>query len=56
MITKYGCFHSDCVPVELIGLSTDVKPTGVPNTSTFYEMDTRALFMFDAENQRWLEQ
>lgn len=56
MITRTGCYTADCVPAELVGLSTDPKPTDVPNTSVFYEMDTKALFMFDAENQVWLEQ
>lgn len=48
------------------GLSTDTKPTvhvtptgkeeGIPNGSTFYEMDTGDLYMWDAENSQWLEQ
>lgn len=42
---------------EFKGLSTDTKPTdSVPNGSTFYEMDTQKVYMFDAENQLWIEQ
>lgn len=40
---------------DIRGLSTDTKPLGnVPNSSTFLEMDTKAVFIFDEENQRWL--
>lgn len=56
MITRYashGIRHSG---YDMYGLSTDTKPTDVGNASTFYEMDTRKLFMFDAENGIWLEQ
>lgn len=41
---------------DLFGLSTDTKPLNVCNASTFYEMDTKKLYMFDEENKRWLEQ
>lgn len=43
---------------ELYGLSTDNKPIGddIPNASTFYEMDTKVAFLYDAENKQWLEQ
>lgn len=42
---------------EVYGLSSDVKPIeGMTNTSTFYEMDTGALYMFDEDNKRWLPQ
>lgn len=38
------------------GLSTDTKPTeGVGNGSTFFEMDSKKRFMFDEENQEWLD-
>lgn len=56
MITKCGNFSTDCVPADYMGLSTDTKPMDVPNTSTFYEMDTKTLYLFDAENGVWLEQ
>lgn len=43
--------------VEYYGLSTDEKPVeGVKNSAVFYEMDTQKIFMFDEENQAWLEQ
>ena len=48
------------------GLSTDEKPTTyttpggmeerIPNGSTFYEMDTGKLYMWDVENSEWLLQ
>ena len=56
MITEYGTFAPDCCPTDFYGLSTDTKPTGAPNASTFYEMDTKKLYMFDAQNGVWLEQ
>ena len=56
MITEYGCFHGDCAPKDFVGLSTDTKPIGVPNTSSFYEMDTKQIFLYDAENDVWLQQ
>ena len=56
MITNCGNYTVGCIPEDYIGLSTDEKPTGVPNASTFYEMDTKALFLFDAENGAWLPQ
>lgn len=56
MITTYGECAANCAPDELIGLSTDEKPMDVPNSSSFYEMDTKKIFLFDAENKIWLEQ
>lgn len=41
---------------DFFGLSTDTKPAKTANASTFYEMDTSKKFMFDAENEEWLEQ
>lgn len=41
---------------DMYGLSTDEKPMYVENASTFYEMDTCLLYMFDEENQTWLPQ
>ncbi len=39
------------------GLSTDEKPLmNVPNSSVFYEIDTKSLYMFDAENYIWISQ
>ena len=41
---------------DYVGVSTDTKPTDVPNGSTFYEMDTASMFMFDQEETDWLFQ
>lgn len=46
---------------ELRGRSSDSKPIGfysealIGNGSTFLEMDTGRVFMFDEENQNWEE-
>lgn len=46
---------NDGVYWEMRGLSTDVKPIeGVPNGSTFTEMDTRKVFFFNAETKTWI--
>lgn len=42
---------------EYYGKSTDEKPTeDVQNGSTFYEIDTQKVFMFDEETATWIEQ
>lgn len=56
MITKFESWASRGVTFDIYGLSTDEKPTDVPNASSFYEMDTKTLHMFDAENGIWLQQ
>lgn len=38
---------------SFVGLFTDTKPTGVSNGSTFLEMDTGDVYIFDAENEEW---
>ena len=39
---------------EYVGRSNDEKPTsGVPNGSTFIEMDTQTLWYYDAEEGAW---
>lgn len=39
---------------EYVGVSTDELPLeGVPNGSTFYEMDSMNHYIFDAENKVW---
>ena len=44
-------------PVEFYGKSSDTKPVdGVKNAETFYEMDTKKLFMFDEDDRKWIEQ
>lgn len=62
MITvKSSLFEDD---VNITGLSTDDKPlileksdrvVYTPNGATFFEMDTKKVFMFDAENKQWRE-
>ena len=65
MITTYEKHSSHCTAethgrhctnFEMYGLSTDEKPLDVGNASTFYEMDTKKIYMFDAQNEVWLEQ
>jgi len=51
--TKNG---HDYTYYEFTGLSTDTKPTtGVFNGSTFIEMDTSKVFMFDGTTMQWKE-
>ena len=42
---------------EMVGLSTDSKPTGVSvgNGWSFIEMDTGKVFFYNAEDEEWLE-
>lgn len=40
---------------DLRGLSTDSKPTSVPNGSSFIEIDTGKGYLFDEENKQWIE-
>ena len=42
---------------EMVGLSTDTKPTGVSvgNGWSFIEMDTGKVFFYNAEDNEWLE-
>lgn len=56
MITICKTYGNPAKIQDMYGLSTDEKPTDVCNASTFYEMDTKKLFMFDAQNGVWLEQ
>lgn len=41
---------------EYVGLSTDQKPMDAPNASSFYEMDTKKMFLFSEEDSTWYEQ
>lgn len=42
---------------EFYGKSTDEKPIeNVENGSSFYEIDTQKVFIFDEETQTWIEQ
>lgn len=56
MITYTDSYNSGTHSYDMYGLSTDEKPIDVGNASTFYEMDTKKLYMFDAQNKVWLEQ
>lgn len=57
MITKYIASNErNVAQYDMYGLSTDEKPMDVGNASTFYEMDTKTLFMIDAQNKLWLAQ
>ena len=56
MITRFEVHGCGCRIYDHYGLSTDPKPTNVSNASSFYEMDTQKLFMYDAQNKVWLEQ
>lgn len=46
--------------VDLVGLAEDDKPTTIKNGvadngSTFIEIDTGKLYMYDLENEEWKE-
>jgi hypothetical protein len=46
--------------LEIRGLSTDEKPTSIKNGtiengSTFIEIDTGSVFIYDGENKTWIE-
>lgn len=41
--------------LEVRGLSSDTKPTeGIPNGSSFLEIDTSTMYFFDAAAGTWL--
>lgn len=46
----------DGITNEYYGISTDQKPKSPPNASTFYEIDTGELYMYDAESKKWVKQ
>lgn len=46
---------SNIIEEQWCCLSTDTKPIeGVKNGRCILEMDTRKVFIFDKENERWL--
>lgn len=52
--------EDDYISVELRGLSTDSKPLviggkNIDNGSTFIEIDTGKIFIYDLENELWKE-
>lgn len=54
-----GVFHAKLL--EICGLSTDTKPTGtlegypITNGSTFLEMDTNKIFIYNQVDKIWYE-
>lgn len=40
---------------DYVGLSTDSKPTDVGNGSTFFEMNTGKVYMYNADGKAWVE-
>ena len=48
--------------MKMYGKSTDEKPTrtyegeDIGNGSTFYEMDTHTVYMYDEEDHTWIRQ
>lgn len=43
--------------IEAYGKSTDAKPTsGIATGSTFFEVNTSKVFMFDESTSSWIEQ
>ena len=59
MITIEGSVYKN-INNMLYGLSTDEKPTKtfkgqeIPNGAKFFEMDTRSVFFYDKEGERWV--
>lgn len=52
--------NKNTIMVELRGLSLDDKPTtiddvNIANGSTFIEIDTGKIYMYDLQNTQWLE-
>lgn len=41
---------------EIIGLSTDNKPTDLAEGSSFWEIDTQTLYMFNSKTSTWVAQ
>ena len=49
----------ETLQVELRGLSTDTKPTSladgaIENGSVFIEIDTQNIYIYDGENNEWV--
>lgn len=59
-LNKYGD-KCNRIYLELYGISTDTKPiekfgtTYIGNASTYLEMDTGKIFIYDEENHKWFE-
>lgn len=59
-VKKGRYFTSEEKGIEFRGLSGDNKPTNIdgeeiPNGSTFIEMNTGKLYMYDLDNETWRE-
>jgi hypothetical protein len=55
-ILKSEQFDPDQRYIEATGLSTDTKPaTGIITGSSFMEVDTGAVFLFDETSSEWKE-
>lgn len=55
IVTQNKSSNQYFATVELIGLSTDTKPTDEQNGTLFLEMDTGKVSVFDAEHIYWHE-
>lgn len=56
MITlKRAAFSNVNRTAEFSGRSIDSKPTNVANGSEYKEIDTGRVYVFDAENIKWIE-
>lgn len=59
MITIEGSIHKS-INNMLYGLSTDEKPIktfqgqDIPNGAKFFEMDTKTVFFYDKEADKWV--
>lgn len=54
-ITDDGAGLTDMPIYDVLCLSTDEKPAGLPNGSKCLEMDTSNRYIFDEENSAWIE-
>lgn len=53
VITREGVETKE---IEMRGLSTDEKPTeNIVNGTSFIEIDTGKVYMYDLENEEWKE-
>lgn len=57
----YNYLHDNIVRFDLCGLSSDSKPSPnfdkkiIANGSSFMEMDTGTLYLFDADSVTWIK-
>lgn len=59
MITETSRSFTDKNLYDFMGLSTDEKPTledhpEMTNGSSFFEMNTKKIYFWDAENEQWV--